>query len=102
VLGPDDDDLADLCRWLADLRAERPELTAHPLPPRAGAPAVAMRRGACVVAANLTAEERRVSLHGVPRAVLLATADGVGLSHDAADLPPESAAVIACCRLDPR
>jgi hypothetical protein len=54
-----------------------------------------------VVAANLSDTPRRVNLHGVPRTVLLTTADGVSLTHDSADLPPESAAVIACCRLDP-
>jgi len=104
VLTADDDDLAPLCRRLADLRVELgvtgtgAEIV---VAPRAGAPAVAVRRGSAVVAANLSDTPRRVNLHGVPRTVLLTTADGVSLTHDSADLPPESAAVIACCRLDP-
>lgn len=103
VLRPDEDDLAPLCRRLAALRADLDDLGSVPvpIPPRAGAHAVAVRRGSAVVAANLSDAPRRVNLHGVPRTVLLTTADGVSLTHDSADLPPESAAVIACCRLDP-
>ncbi len=103
VLRPDEDDLAPLCRRLAELRADLGDLGSVeiPVPPRAGAHAVAVRRGSSVVAANLSDAPRRVNLHGVPRTVQLTTADGVSLTHDSADLPPESAAVIACCRLDP-
>lgn len=103
VLRPDEDDLAPLCRRLADLRASLGvvgTLAAGPTPPRAGALAVAVRRGSTVIAANLSETPQRVNLHGVPRSVLFATAEGLTLTHDSADLPPESAAAIACCRLD--
>ena len=56
---------------------------------------VAIRRGSCVVAANLAAEPRTVSLRGVPNRVLFATEPGVVLERDRVELPAESAVVVA-------
>jgi len=94
----------DLLRALTALRRDRPELASvgpdatHPL--RRGFDVVTMRRGTLVVAANAGAAPARVDLGGVPKSVLLATEAGVSLTHNSVDLPPESAAVVACCRFD--
>ncbi len=91
-------------RALTALRRAHPELAAaspEPTRPiRRGAEVITMRRGALVVAANIGLAPARVGLHGVPRSVLFTTAPGVSLTHTSVDLPPESAAVIACCRFD--
>ena len=59
---------------------------------------VAMRRGGCVVVANLAPEPQRINLRGIPRSVLFASEPGLALWHDTADLPGESAAVLAYAR----
>ncbi|MEV0715001.1 DUF3459 domain-containing protein [Asanoa sp. NPDC050611] len=91
-------------RALTALRRAHPELTVtrpEPTRPiRRGAEVITMRRGALVVAANIGATPARVGLHGVPRSVLFTTGPGVSLTHTSVDLPPESAAVVACCRFD--
>jgi maltooligosyltrehalose trehalohydrolase len=56
---------------------------------------VVMRRGHCLVAANLAPVPQTVSLRAVPSKVLLATEPGVVLQRDRAELPAESAVVIA-------
>ncbi len=55
---------------------------------------IAMHRGRCVVVANFADQKRRVALDGTPRDVLLATEPGLVLIREAAELPPQSAAVI--------
>ncbi|MGX6601039.1 malto-oligosyltrehalose trehalohydrolase [Micromonosporaceae bacterium Da 78-11] len=56
---------------------------------------VVMRRGRCVVAANLASTPRTVSVRAVPSKVLLATSPGVVLQRDRVDLPAETAVVVA-------
>ena len=56
---------------------------------------VVVRRGRCLVAANLASEPQTVGLRATPIRVLLATEPGVVLQRDRAELPPESAVVIA-------
>ena len=98
-----------LYRNLLRLRRSRPELT----DPRLHLTNawyddaqrwLVMARGDLRVAANLSDEPRRVPLHPpgsgctVPPAeplVLLATADGIGVTADGIDLPPHAAAVVA-------
>ncbi|WP_433366098.1 malto-oligosyltrehalose trehalohydrolase [Actinoplanes sp. CA-142083] len=55
---------------------------------------VVIRRGGCVVAANLAPEAQTVSLRSVPSKVLLATSPGVVLQRDRVELPAESAVVV--------
>jgi maltooligosyltrehalose trehalohydrolase len=56
---------------------------------------VVMRRGSCAVAVNLAPVPQTISLRAVPRSVLLATEPGVVLQRDRAELPPETAVVVA-------
>jgi maltooligosyltrehalose trehalohydrolase len=56
---------------------------------------VVIRRGGCIVAANLAAAPQTVSLRSVPSKVLLATSPGVVLQRDRVELPGESAVVVA-------
>ncbi|MFC7278073.1 malto-oligosyltrehalose trehalohydrolase [Paractinoplanes rhizophilus] len=56
---------------------------------------VVIRRGGCVVAANLAPVAQTVSLRSVPSKVLLATSPGVVLQRDRVELPAESAVVVA-------
>jgi maltooligosyltrehalose trehalohydrolase len=55
-----------------------------------------IRRGNCVVMANLADQSRRIGLDEWPREVLLATEPGLVLIQSAVELPPRSAAVIRC------
>lgn len=55
---------------------------------------VVVRRGGCVVAANLAPVAQTVSLRAVPTAVLLATEPGIVLQRDRVELPAESAVVV--------
>jgi maltooligosyltrehalose trehalohydrolase len=60
---------------------------------------IAVRRGSCVIAANLAPTPQRINLRGRPRSVLFASEPGVVLAQDAAvELPGESAAVIRYAR----
>jgi maltooligosyltrehalose trehalohydrolase len=59
---------------------------------------LAMRRGGCVVAANLAATAQRINLRGSPREVLFASEPSVVLDHDSVELPAESAAVLRYAR----
>jgi maltooligosyltrehalose trehalohydrolase len=95
---PEHAEILDLYRRLIALRHSRPDLS----DPRLdqvdvwhGDQYVVMRRGHCVVAANLAPIPQTVSLRAVPSKVLLATEPGVVLQRDRAQLPPESAVVIA-------
>ncbi|MDQ7909259.1 DUF3459 domain-containing protein [Phytohabitans sp. ZYX-F-186] len=96
-------DMLDLHRRLIMLRGSHPDLAA-PVLRRSevwhGGSFLAIRRGSCVVVANLGRTTQRINLRGTARSVLAATEPGLVLVHDAADLPGESAAVIACCRFD--
>jgi maltooligosyltrehalose trehalohydrolase len=96
-------DMLDLHHRLIALRRSQPDLAA-PVLRRSevwhGGSFLAIRRGTCVVVANLRRTPQRINLHGTARTVLAATEPGLVLVHDAADLPGESAAVIACCRFD--
>lgn len=56
---------------------------------------VVIRRGGCIVAANLASAPQTVSLRSVPSKVLLATSPGVVLQRDRVELPGESAVVVA-------
>jgi maltooligosyltrehalose trehalohydrolase len=59
---------------------------------------LAMRRGGCVVAANLARRAQRINLRGNLRAVLFATEPGVVVVHDSVELPGQSAAVLSYAR----
>ncbi|SDY36475.1 maltooligosyltrehalose trehalohydrolase [Micromonospora pattaloongensis] len=98
-------ELLRLYRDLIALRRREPQLGTAPVRPdgvRRGDHFLTVRRGSRVVVANLGRTPRRVNVAGVPRRVLLATELGVCLTHDAVDLPPESAAVVECARFDRR
>ncbi|GGK84929.1 malto-oligosyltrehalose trehalohydrolase [Mangrovihabitans endophyticus] len=55
---------------------------------------VVVRRGDCLVAANLSATTQTINLRAVPRSVLLATEPGAVLHRDRVELPAESAVVV--------
>jgi maltooligosyltrehalose trehalohydrolase len=91
-------EILDLYKRLIALRHSRPDLSDPRLDQVEvwhGDQYVVMRRGHCVVAANLAPVPQAVSLRAVPSKVLLATEPGVVLQRDRAELPPESAVVIA-------
>ncbi|MFG2060739.1 malto-oligosyltrehalose trehalohydrolase [Micromonospora sp. NPDC048871] len=88
----------DFYRRLIALRKSRPELSDPHLfavEVRHGDRFLVMRRGGCLVAANLADKPQRVTLPGVARRVLLATAEGVTVTRDRIDLPAETAAIVA-------
>ncbi|MFC0004075.1 malto-oligosyltrehalose trehalohydrolase [Micromonospora siamensis] len=91
-------EMYDFHRRLIALRKCRPELS----DPRLGAVEVrhgdqflVMRRGECLVVANLADRSQRVNLPGVVRRVLLATSEGVTVMRDGIQLPAESAAIVS-------
>ncbi|AEB45763.1 malto-oligosyltrehalose trehalohydrolase [Micromonospora maris] len=87
----------DFYRRLIALRKSRPELSDPHLfavEVRHGDRFLVMRRGGCLVAANLADKPQRVTLPGVARRVLLATAEGVTVTRDRIDLPAETAAIV--------
>jgi maltooligosyltrehalose trehalohydrolase len=94
---PGHSEILDLYKRLIALRRSQADLT-DPRLDRVevwhGDQFVAMRRGHCVVAANLAGVPQTVSLRAIPSRVLLATEPGVVLQRDRADLPPESAVVV--------
>ncbi|MDG4824275.1 DUF3459 domain-containing protein [Asanoa sp. WMMD1127] len=104
LLSASDDLPAATLRALTALRRAHPDLASTSPDParpiRRGAEVITMRRGALVVAANIGVAPARVGLPGVPRSVVFTTGPGVSLTHTSVDLPPESAAVVACCRFD--
>jgi maltooligosyltrehalose trehalohydrolase len=94
---PGHSEILDLYKRLIALRRSQADLT-DPRLDRVevwhGDQFVAMRRGHCVVAANLAGVPQTVSLRAIPSRVLLATEPGVVLQRDRAELPPESAVVV--------
>ena len=91
-------EILDLYRRLIALRHGRADLTDPRLDEISvthGDQYVVIRRGHTVVAANLAPIPQTVTLPAVPGKVLLATEPGVVLQRDRAELPPESAVVVA-------
>jgi maltooligosyltrehalose trehalohydrolase len=91
-------EILDLYKKLIALRRSRPDLSDPWLDKVEvwhGDQFVVMRRGRCVVAANLAAAPQTVSLQAVPSKVLIATEPGVVLQRDRVELPAESAVVVA-------
>jgi maltooligosyltrehalose trehalohydrolase len=96
---PEHAGILDLYRRLIALRRSRPELSDPRLDQVEvwhGDRYLVIRRGRCVVAANLAPAPQTVSLRAVPTKVLLATEPGVVLQRDRVELPPESAVVVVC------
>ena len=91
-------EILQLHRRLIALRRDRPELSdpwLDKVEVWPGDREVVIRRGSCVVAANLAPVAQTVGLRGTPGTVLLATEPGVMLQGDEVVLPPESAAIVA-------
>ncbi|WBB52744.1 malto-oligosyltrehalose trehalohydrolase [Verrucosispora sp. WMMD573] len=95
---PEHREMYDFYRRLIALRKSRPDLSDPHLfavDVRHGDQFLVMRRGGCLVAANLAGKPQRVTLPGVARRVLLATGDGVTVQRDRIELPAETAAIVA-------
>ncbi|QGN49002.1 malto-oligosyltrehalose trehalohydrolase [Micromonospora sp. WMMC415] len=95
---PEHREMYEFYRRLIALRKSRPDLTDPRLTAvdvRHGDQFLLMRRGECLVAANLAARPQRITLPGVVRRVLLATGDGVTVMRDRIELPAETAAIVA-------
>ncbi|GGM40120.1 malto-oligosyltrehalose trehalohydrolase [Micromonospora sonchi] len=95
---PEHRQMYDFYRRLIALRKSRPELSDPHLfavEVRHGDRFLVMRRGGCLVAANLADKPQRVTLPGVARRVLLTTGEGVTVQRDRIDLPAETAAIVA-------
>ncbi|SCL35676.1 maltooligosyl trehalose hydrolase [Micromonospora nigra] len=95
---PEHRDMYEFHRKLIALRKSRPDLSdprLHTLDVRHGDRFLVMRRGGCLVAANLADKPQRVTLPGVARRVLLATGAGVTVMRDRIELPAETAAIVA-------
>jgi maltooligosyltrehalose trehalohydrolase len=91
-------EILDLHRRLIALRRSHADLSDPWLDRVSVSPgdhSVVIRRGRCLVAANLAPEPRTVPLGAEPAEILLATAAGVTLAGSQATLPPESAAVFS-------
>ncbi|MBM0238667.1 malto-oligosyltrehalose trehalohydrolase [Micromonospora sp. ATA32] len=95
---PEHREMFDFYRRLIALRKSRPDLSdprLHEVDVRHGDQFLLMRRGECLVAANLAAKPQRINLPGVVRSVLLATGTGVTVMRDGVELPAETAAIVA-------
>ncbi|WBB81182.1 malto-oligosyltrehalose trehalohydrolase [Micromonospora sp. WMMD882] len=95
---PEHREMLDFHRRLIALRKSRADLSDPRLDRvdvRHGDRFLMVRRGECLVVANLADRPQRISLPAVVRHVLLATAAGVTVQRDGVELPPESAAVVA-------
>jgi maltooligosyltrehalose trehalohydrolase len=95
---PEHREMYDFYRRLIALRKRRPDLSDPRLSHvevRHGDQFLLMRRGGCLVVANLAGKPQRINLPGVVRRVLLATSEGVTVMRDGIELPPESAAIVA-------
>jgi maltooligosyltrehalose trehalohydrolase len=94
---PEHRELMELYRRLIALRKAVPDLS-DPWLDRVkvshGDQFLTVRRGGCVVVANLAGRRQRISIPGRSGTVLLATEAGVTLSPDAVEMPGESAAVV--------
>jgi maltooligosyltrehalose trehalohydrolase len=90
-------EILDLHRKLIALRRSRSDLSDPWLDQVQvwhGDQYIAIRRGGCVVAANLAPVPQTVSLRATPSKVLLATEPGVVLQRDRVELPAESAVIV--------
>jgi maltooligosyltrehalose trehalohydrolase len=90
-------EILDLHKKLIKLRRSQPDLSDPWLDKVEvwhGDQYLVMRRGRCVVAANLAGVPQTVSLRSVPSKVLFATEPGVVLQRDRVELPAESAVVV--------
>ncbi|MGC5020017.1 malto-oligosyltrehalose trehalohydrolase [Micromonospora sp. DT47] len=95
---PEHREMYDFHRRLIALRRSRPDLSDPRLDRvevRHGDQFLLMRRGECLVVANLAGKPQRITLPGVVRNVLLATNTGVTVMRDRAELPAETAAIVA-------
>ncbi|MGW0505413.1 malto-oligosyltrehalose trehalohydrolase [Micromonospora sp. NPDC003241] len=95
---PEHRQMYEFHRRLIALRKSRPELSdphLFAIDVRHGDRFLVMRRGGCLVAANLADKPQRVTLPGVARRVLLATGEGVTVQRDRIELPAETAAIVA-------
>ncbi|MGW5668186.1 malto-oligosyltrehalose trehalohydrolase [Micromonospora sp. NPDC003776] len=95
---PEHREMYDFYRRLIALRKRRPDLSDPRLGQvevRHGDQFLLMRRGECLVVANLAGKPQRINLPGVVRSVLLATESGVTVMRDGLELPAESAAIVA-------
>ncbi|MFD0744064.1 DUF3459 domain-containing protein [Phytohabitans flavus] len=91
-------ELYDFHRALIALRRDRPDLTDPRLDrveARPGDLSLVVRRGATAVAANLAPHPQRLALPALARSTLLVTDPGVEVRGEVADLPAESAAIVA-------
>ncbi|WP_305786855.1 malto-oligosyltrehalose trehalohydrolase [Symbioplanes lichenis] len=90
-------EILDLYKTLIALRKEHTDLSDPRLDKvevSHGDQYVVMRRGRCVVAANLAGVAQTVSLQSTPSKVLLATGPGVVLQRDRVELPAETAVIV--------
>ncbi|MEV4202784.1 malto-oligosyltrehalose trehalohydrolase [Micromonospora globbae] len=95
---PEHREMYEFHRRLIALRKSRADLSdprLHAVDVRHGDQFLLMRRGECLVAANLAGKAQRITLPGVVRKVLLATGNGVTVMRDRIELPAETAAVVA-------
>ncbi|BCL17111.1 malto-oligosyltrehalose trehalohydrolase [Micromonospora sagamiensis] len=95
---PEHREMLEFHRRLIALRKARPDLSDPRLDRvdvRHGDRFLVVRRGECLVVANLADKAQRVNLPGVVRQVLLATGTGVTVMRDGVELPPETAAIVA-------
>ncbi|MFI6762343.1 malto-oligosyltrehalose trehalohydrolase [Micromonospora sp. NPDC050417] len=95
---PEHRDMLDFYRRLIKLRRSHPDLSDPRLDRigvRYGNQFLAVRRGNCVVAANLAGKPQRIDLASVVRTVLLATGPGASVTRSGVELPAESAVIVA-------
>jgi maltooligosyltrehalose trehalohydrolase len=95
---PEHREMYDFYRRLIALRKSRPDLSDPRLDHvkvRHGDQFLLLRRGRCLVVANLAGKPQRINLPGVVRSVLLATSEGATVMRDGIELPAESAAIVA-------
>ncbi|MBM7076538.1 malto-oligosyltrehalose trehalohydrolase [Micromonospora humida] len=95
---PEHREMYEFYRRLIALRKSRADLSdprLHRMEVRHGDQFLVVRRGECLVVANLAGRPQRVTLPGVARRVLLTTGEGVTVMRDRVELPAETAAIVA-------
>ncbi|OWV04830.1 malto-oligosyltrehalose trehalohydrolase [Micromonospora wenchangensis] len=95
---PEHREMYEFYRRLIALRKNRADLSdprLHRMQVRHGDQFLVVRRGECLVVANLAGRPQRVTLPGVARRVLLTTGEGVTVMRDRVELPAETAAIVA-------
>ncbi|MGV9981170.1 malto-oligosyltrehalose trehalohydrolase [Micromonospora wenchangensis] len=95
---PEHREMYEFYRRLIALRKNRADLSdprLHQVEVRHGDEFLVVRRGGCLVVANLAGRRQRVTLPGVARRVLLTTGEGVTVMRDRVELPAETAAIVA-------